>query len=130
MSLYCNAQTREDLFRLRINRVRVVRKADGYYAQFCFDAERQKEGKYTGLVVGLDLGLKYFTKDQNDNAVIYPQFLRKSERRLKKAGRRLSKKFIKGDKPQSYNYHKAGKRLGRVHLKRLEHKACPVRSGI
>jgi putative transposase len=117
LSIYCNAQTREDLFRLKINRVRVVRKADGYYAQFCFDAERKEEGNYTGNVVGLDLGLKYFTKDQNDNAVIYPQFLRKSERRLKKAGRRLSKKFVKGKKPQSNNYHKARKRLGKVHLK-------------
>jgi putative transposase len=117
ISIYCNAQTREDLFRLKINRVRVVRKADGYYAQFCFDAERKEEGKYTGNVVGLDLGLKYFTKDQNDNAVIYPQFLRKSERRLKKAQRRLSKKFVKDKKPQSSNYHKARIRLGKVHLK-------------
>jgi putative transposase len=117
LSIYCNAQTRVDLFRLKINRVRVVRKADGYYAQFCFDADRKEEGNYTGNVVGLDLGLKYFTKDQNDNAVIYPQFLRKSERRLKKAGRRLSKKFVKGKKPQSNNYHKAQKRLGKVHLK-------------
>jgi putative transposase len=65
----------------------------------------------------LDLGLKYFTKDQNDNAIIYPQFLRKSERRLKKAQRRLSKKFVEGKKPQSNNYHKARKRLGLVHLK-------------
>ena len=117
ISIYCNAQTREDLFRLKINRVRVVKRADGYYAQFCFDADRKEDGEYTGLVVGLDLGLKYFTKDQNDNAVIYPQFLRKSERRLKKAQRRLSKKFVKGKKPQSNNYHKARIRLGKVHLK-------------
>ncbi len=117
LSIYCNGQTREDLFRLKINRVRVVRKADGYYAQFCFDADRKEDGIYTGDVVGLDLGLKYFTSDQNDNAVIYPQFLRKSERKLKKAQRRLSKKFIKGKKPQSKNYHKARNRLGRVHLK-------------
>jgi putative transposase len=116
-SLYCNKETREDLFRLKINRVRVVRRADGYYAQFCFDADRKEQGEYTGNVVGLDLGLKYFTKDQNDNAVIYPQFLRKSERKLKKAQKRLSKKFVKGAKPQSNNYHKARKRLGKTHLK-------------
>ena len=61
LSLYCNAQTREDLFRLKINRVRVVLRADGYYAQFCFDADRKESGKYTGNVVGLDLGLKFFT---------------------------------------------------------------------
>ena len=94
LSLFCNNETREDLHTLKINRVRVVRRADGYYAQFCFDATRKEEGVYTGNVVGLDLGLKYFTKDQNDHAVVYPQFLRKSERKLKKAARRLSKKFV------------------------------------
>ncbi|MCC5616282.1 transposase [Nostoc sp. CHAB 5836] len=117
LSLFCNKETRVDLHRLKINRVRVVRRADGYHAQFCFDADRKEVGEFTGNVVGLDLGLKYFTKDQNDNAVIYPQFLRKSERRLKKAQKRLSKKFVKGKKPQSINYHRSRKRLGRVHLK-------------
>lgn len=116
-SLYCNKATREDLFRLKINRMRVVRRADGYYAQFCFDANRKEQGEYTGNVVGLDLGLKYFIKDQNDNAVIYPHFFRKSERKLKKAQKRLSKKLVKGAKPQSNNYHKARKRLGKAHLK-------------
>lgn len=117
LAIYCNAKVREDLFRLKINRVRIVRKIDGYYAQFCFDTDRKEKGVFTGNVVGLDLGLKYFTKDQNDHAVIYPQFLRKSERRLKKAQRQLSKKFVKGKKPQSNNYHKARIRLGKVHLK-------------
>jgi putative transposase len=117
LSVYCNKETREDLFRLKINRVRVVKRADGYYAQFCFDTDRKEQVEYTGNVVGLDLGLKYFFKDQNDNTVVYPQFLRKSERKLKKAQRRLSKKFVKGAKPQSNNYHKARKRLGGTHLK-------------
>ena len=101
---------------LKINPVGAIKRADGY-SQFCFDATRKEGGMYRGNVVGLDLGLKYFTKDQNDHAVIYPQFLRKSERKFKKAQRRLSKKFVKGAKPQSNNYHKARKRLGRVHLK-------------
>ncbi len=132
LSIFCNNETQEDLHTLKINRVRIVRKADGYYAQFCFDAERVREasrrearhqggrkeqGEYSGNVVGLDLGLKFFTKDQNDNAVVYPQFLRKAEKQLKKAQRRLSKKFVKGAKPQSNNYHKCRKRLGKIHLK-------------
>jgi len=117
LSIFCNSSTREDLHRLKINRVRVVKKADGYYAQFCFDADRKEVGENTCNVVGLDLGLKYFTKDQNNNAVIYPQFLRKSERRLKKRSKQLSKKFVKGKKPQSINYHACRKRLGKVHLK-------------
>lgn len=115
--MYGDCETREDLFRLKLNRVRVVRRADGYLAQFCFDADRKADGEYTGKVVGLDLGLKYFTKDQNDNSVIYPQFLRQSERRLNQAQRRLSKKYVKGTKPQSKNYHKARQRLGKIHLK-------------
>jgi putative transposase len=117
LAIFCNGETQEDLHRLKINRVRIVRKADGYYCQFCFDADRKEKGEYTGNVIGLDLGLKFFTKDQNDNAVIYPQFLRKSEKRLDIAQRRLSKKFVLGAKPQSKNYHRQRKRLGKVHLK-------------
>jgi putative transposase len=117
LSIFCNNETQQDLHTLKINRVRIVRRADGYYAQFCFEADRKEQGEYSGNVVGLDLGLKFFTKDQNDNAVIYPQFLRKAEKQLKKAQRRLSKKFVKGAKPQSKNYHKARKRLGKKHLK-------------
>jgi putative transposase len=133
LSIFCNNETQEDLHTLKINRVRIVQRADGYYAQFCFDADRKEQGEYSGNVVGLDLGLKFFTKDQNDNAVIYPQFLRKAEKQLKKAQRRLSKKFVKrlapvgfpdaksetrqGAKPQSKNYHKCRKRLGKIHLK-------------
>lgn len=117
LSLYCNKETQEDLFRLKINRVRVVRRADGYYAQFCLDADRKEPGEYTGNVIGLDLGLKYFYKDQNDNAVVYPQYFRRAQKRLKKQQRRLSRKFDKSRKPQSNNYHKARKRLGKTHLK-------------
>jgi len=116
-SIFCDGDTREDLLRSKINRVRVVKRADGYYAQFVIDADRTEQGVYTGNVIGLDLGLKYFIKDQNDNEVIYPQFLRKSEKQLKKAQRRLSRKFVKGAKPQSNNYHKSRKRLGKIHLK-------------
>lgn len=116
-SLYCDKETREDLFRLKINRVRVVRRADGYYAQFCFDADRKEQGNYTGNVIGLDLGLQYFYKDQNDNAVVYPKYLRKAEKRLKRQQKRLSKKYRKGAKPQSKSYHRTRKRLGKLHLK-------------
>jgi putative transposase len=117
LSLYCNKETQEDLFRLKINRVRVVRRADGYYAQFCLDADRKEPGEYTGNVIGLDLGLKYFYKDQNDNAVVYPQYFRRAQKRLKKQQRRLSRKFDKSRQPQSNNYHKARQRLGKTHLK-------------
>ena len=116
-SLFCNSEVRKDLLTLKINRVRVVRRADGHYAQFCFDANRSEPGNYTGNVVGIDLGLNYFYKDQNDNEAVYPKYLRSSEKRIKKLQRRLSRKFVKGAKTQSNNYHKARIRLGKAHLK-------------
>lgn len=48
---------------------------------------------------------------------MYPQYLRKAEKRLKQHQRRLSRKYKKGVKPQSQNYHKQRQRLGKVHLK-------------
>lgn len=44
-SIFGNNETQEDLQRLKINRVRVVKKADGYYAQFCFDVARKEQGE-------------------------------------------------------------------------------------
>ncbi|WP_455423774.1 RNA-guided endonuclease InsQ/TnpB family protein [Chloracidobacterium thermophilum] len=116
-ALYCNGEARHHILNSKINRVRVIRRADGYYAQFCLDVERKEQGAYTGNVIGIDLGLKAFYTDQNGNPVECPKFLRRSERRLKQHQRRLSRKFKKGAKSQSKNYHKQRKRLGKVHLK-------------
>jgi len=116
-ALYCNGEARRLILESKINRVRVIRRADGYYAQFCLDVDRKEQGEYTGNVIGIDLGLKAFYTDQNGNPVECPKFLRRSERRLKQHQRRLSRKFKKGAKPQSKNYHKQRKRLGKVHLK-------------
>jgi putative transposase len=116
-ALYCNGEARRDILTLKINRVRVIRRADGYYAQFCLDVERQEQVEYTGQVVGLDVGLMHFYTDSHGNKVECPKFLRRAERRLKQHQRRLSRKFKKGAKPQSKNYHKQRKRLGKVHLK-------------
>jgi putative transposase len=79
--------------------------------------ERKERGAYTGNVIGIDLGLKAFYTDQNGNPVECPKYLRKAEKRLKRHQRRLSRKFRKGAKPQSRNYHKQKKRLGKAHLK-------------
>ena len=117
LALYCNGEARRDILTLKINRVRVIRRADGYYAQFCLDVERQEQVEYTGQVVGLDVGLMHFYTDSHGNKVECPKFLRRAERRLKQHQRRLSRKFKKGAKPQSKNYHKQRQRLGKVHLK-------------
>lgn len=100
----------------QINRVRVVRRADGYYCQFLVNVERKETHNFEGNVVGIDLGLNAFYTDSNGKGVDNPKYLRKSERRLKKLQRRVSRRHEKG-KPQSNNYHKARKQLARQHLK-------------
>ena len=96
----------------QIKRVRVVRRADGYYVQFCIDTERKEKREPTGRTIGLDVGLTHFYTDSDGNTVENPRHLRKSQRSLKKLNRRLSR-TQKGSK----NRAKARNRLSRKHLK-------------
>ncbi|MGV0028260.1 RNA-guided endonuclease InsQ/TnpB family protein [Phormidesmis priestleyi] len=96
----------------QIKRVRLVKRADGYYAQFCISVDRSESVEPSGNVIGLDVGLKEFYTDSDGLMVENPRFLRKSERRLKKAHRRVSKR-VKG----SNNRGKARQILGKRHLK-------------
>ncbi len=100
-----------------IKRVRLVKRADGYYCQFSIKINVQIETPPTNKVVGLDVGLKEFLTDSEGNTVDNPRFLRKAEKAINRANRQKSKKFVKGKKPQSNNYHKARKRYARKHLK-------------
>lgn len=104
----------------QIKRVRLVRRADGYYAQFCINVDVRVEVRIdvepSQHAIGLDLGLKYFIANSNGNTEPCPQFYRKAERQLNRANRRKSKKYRKGAKPQSRNYHKARNRYARKHL--------------
>ncbi len=101
----------------QIKRVRLVRRADGYYVQFAVKADVRVKAKPTGNAIGLDLGIKYFLADSNGNTEESPKFYRKSERQLNRANRKKSKKYRKEAKPQSKNYHKARKRYARKHLR-------------
>jgi putative transposase len=105
----------------QIKRVRLVRRADGYYAQFAIDIDVKVESQPTNQVVGIDLGLKYFIADNKGNVEPSPQFYRKSEKQLNRANRKKSKKFSLAKKKtrahQSNNYHKARNRYARKHLR-------------
>jgi putative transposase len=96
----------------QIKRVRVVRRADGYYVQFCIDQERIEKREPTNKTIGLDVGLTHFYTDSNGQAVENPRYLRKSEKALKRLQRQLSH-TEKGSK----NRAKARNRLSRKHLK-------------
>jgi putative transposase len=100
----------------QIKRVRVIRRADGYYAQFLIDWDRQEQHEFKGEIAGIDLGLKDFYTDSNGETVENPRYIRKSEARLKKLQRRTSRRHIKGKK-QSNRYHKARQALANQHLK-------------
>ncbi|GBF05956.1 transposase, IS605 OrfB family [Deinococcus aerius] len=95
-----------------IKRVRLVKKADGYYIQFVVDADRREPLEATGKTLGLDVGLQDFYTDSAGHKEPNPHFLRKAEKQTKKLQRRVSKK-VKG----SNNRRKAVKRLARKHLK-------------
>ncbi|WP_273247591.1 RNA-guided endonuclease InsQ/TnpB family protein, partial [Limnospira indica] len=100
-----------------IKRVRLVRRADGYYVQFCIQVDVQVQSEPSQKAVGIDLGLRYFIAASDGSVVEAPQFYRKSERRLNKANREKSRKYRKGAKPQSGNYHRARNRYARKHLR-------------
>ncbi|MDQ3396712.1 MAG: transposase [Deinococcota bacterium] len=98
-----------------IKRVRLVKRADGYYVQLAISVDRVEEREPTGKAIGLDVGLESFYTDTTGHKEPNPRFLRKAEKRLKTLGRRISKKFKKGQK-QTSNYKKAKNRLARKHL--------------
>jgi putative transposase len=95
-----------------IKRVRIIRRADGYYVQFGVRTDRVIVHEITGAVVGIDVGLKAYYTDSNGNTVENPRHYRKAEARLKRLQRRLSRK-----KNGSKNRFKARKHVARAHLK-------------
>jgi putative transposase len=95
-----------------IKRVRLVKRADGYYVQFAIKVDRTESIEPSGRAIGLDVGLTDFYTDSNGETVQNPRFLRKGERRIKQAQRRVSKR-VKG----SANRQKARLILGKRHLK-------------
>ena len=96
----------------QIKRVRIVRRADGYYCQFSVQAERKVEHTPTGKAIGIDVGLKAYYTDSNGNTVANPRHYRKAEQKLKRLHRLVSRKQKK-----SKNRTKARKRLAKAYLK-------------
>jgi putative transposase len=96
----------------QINRVKLVKRADGYYVQFCIAIDRSEITETTGKAVGLDVGLNEFYTDSDGVKVENPRFLRKGEISLKRSQRIVSRK-VKG----SQNRIKARRVLSKCHLK-------------
>ncbi len=96
----------------QIKRVRLLKRADGYYVQFAVQAERKCDHQPTDHMVGIDMGLKVFYMDSDGHALPNPRFLRKAECKLKRLHRRKDRK-ARGGK----NRKKAIKRLAKGYLR-------------
>jgi putative transposase len=113
LRLVGNKKQRGATFPLQqIKRVRLLKRADGYYVQIAVKAERTVEHVTTGAQVGIDVGLKEFYTDSNGNTVANPRFLRKAEKKLKRLHRHLSR-----TQKKSANRKKARQKLAKAYLK-------------
>ena len=96
----------------QIRRVRLVKRADGYYMQFGIHAYHEVEHVPTGKHIGIDMGLHAYYTDSEGNTIENPRYLRKAEKRLQRLHRKHSKCVKK-----SQNRKKAQKKLAKAHLK-------------
>lgn len=91
--------------------VTISQEPDGtYYASFV--CEYQPSPTNGDRVVGLDLGIKAFYHDSDNQTIEPPKYYRRAERRLARAQRQLSRKQ-KG----SRNRHKARLKVAKLHAK-------------
>lgn len=103
-----------------IKRVRLVRKADGYYCQFAVDTDAKTEPRTGNGELGLDVGLEFFYSDSNGYHEENPKFLRKAEKAIKHAQRQIYKKE-KGKNQRQIARRRYAKKHLRVSRQRNEH---------
>ncbi|WP_017316665.1 RNA-guided endonuclease InsQ/TnpB family protein [Mastigocladopsis repens] len=103
-----------------IKRVRLVRKADGYYCQFAIDIEVKSEQRTGNSEIGLDVGLEFFYSDSNGHHEENPRFLRKAEKSIKHAQRQIYKKE-KGKNQRRRARQRYAKKHLKVSRQRSEH---------
>ena len=96
----------------KINNATVKQTPSGKY--FCVLNVEVPDVFYSndGCMIGLDVGIKTFYTDSNDNSISNPKTLAKSEKKLVKEQRRLSR-MVKG----SANWNKQRIKVARIHEK-------------
>jgi putative transposase len=93
--------------------VTVIKDASGrYFASFVVQTDPSEVLPETTGEIGIDLGLTHFAVLSDGRKVSSPKFLRRAERRLRKAQQALSRK-VKG----SNNRKKAVARVARLHAR-------------
>lgn len=97
----------------KVKQVVVKRQSDKWFAIFC--VERHVNQELTNemeRIIGIDVGINKYLVDSNAVEVENPRFLRKSEKKLKRAQRKLSKM-----KRGSQNYKKQLNVMRKLHTK-------------
>ncbi|MCC5655925.1 transposase [Nostoc sp. XA010] len=112
-----------------IKRVRLVRRADGYYCQFCIDVEVSAIQPLTKNEIGLDVGIESFYTDSNGHQEANPKFLRKADKSVKHSQRRIykKKKGSSGRKKARAIFARKHLRISRQrneHAKRIARNVC------
>ena len=82
----------------QVKRVRIVRRADGYFVQFGVQADRHIEHVPTEKAIGLDVGLKAFSTDSEGNTVENPRHYRKAEKKLKRLQHQLARSVARSSR--------------------------------
>jgi putative transposase len=91
-----------------IKRVRIIRRADGYFCQFCLAVCRVKQHEETGIKRGIDVGLNTYYTDSEGDKVENPRFFRTAEQKVKRLQRQVSRKSVRhkqNKKPTSSRKH-------------------------
>ena len=103
----------------KMKSVTVTQEASGkYYASVLYEYESQVfRQNDTGKATGLDFAMNGLYVDSSGHCAEMPHFLRSSEERLKKAQRKLSKKYVKGREKQSNRYYRQKHRVAVLHEK-------------
>ena len=79
----------------RIKRVRMVRRADGYFCQFCVETAWEVPHVATNQHLGIDVGLNAYYTDSQGTKVENPRFIRQAGERLARRQRQVSRKGIR-----------------------------------
>lgn len=96
----------------RVKTCTVKREADGWFVVFAVEENQCRYFPKTGAGVGVDVGLENFATLSTGEAVANPEYLRKAERALKKAQRKVSRRKRGGNRRR-----KAVALLAKRHLK-------------
>jgi len=78
-----------------IKRVRLIRRADGYFCQFCIAVCRVVHHKPSGTQRGIDVGINAYYTDSAGTKVENPRYVKQAEERLSYWHREVSRKGIR-----------------------------------